>query len=149
MADDAKTPKSAAAAETAAADQLEKASEVAPKKAAKEKPPAVEDKPFADFIEQDYLPALESAFTEQSVADLTLGFADNQVTGSWQDGQRQFTVYFPQGNIKKQRAFSWSTRKGASGTMEPFLIDERKITLDLLVFGVIQRLNAQKWFGNN
>jgi Protein of unknown function (DUF2996) len=28
-------------------------------------------------------------------------------------------------------------------------VDERKMTLDLLVFGVIQRINAQKWFGNN
>ena len=34
-------------------------------------------------------------------------------------------------------------------TIEPFLLDERKITLDLLVFGVIQRLNAQKWLGGN
>jgi hypothetical protein len=149
MADDAKTPKSEASAETAPADKPAKAAEAAPKKAAKEKPPAVEDKPFADFIEQDYLPALENAFAEQSVADLALSFTDNQVTGSWQDGQRQFTVYFPQGNIKTLRAFSWSTRQGVSSMMEPFLIDERKITLDLLVFGVIQRLNAQKWFGNN
>ncbi|MDE5116328.1 MAG: DUF2996 domain-containing protein, partial [Trichodesmium sp. St2_bin2_1] len=34
-------------------------------------------------------------------------------------------------------------------TLEPFLIDERKITLNLLVFGVIQRLNAQKWLSLN
>lgn len=149
MADDAKTPNSEAPADTAGSDKP--VTEAAPKKAAakKQKPPAVEDKPFADFIQQDYLPALESAFAEQSIDDLTLGFADNQVTGSWQDGQRQFAVYFPQGDIKKQRAFSWSTRKGSSGIIEPFLIDERKITLNLLVFGVIQRLNAQKWFGNN
>ncbi len=25
--------------------------------------------------------------------------------------------------------------------LEPFLIDERRVTLDLLVFGVVQRLN--------
>ncbi|MGB7415970.1 MAG: DUF2996 domain-containing protein [Thermosynechococcaceae cyanobacterium] len=139
MADDAKTPASNAAPDAAAAKPAAK----------KEKPPAIEDKPFADFIEQDYLPALEKAFAEQSVDDLNLNLADNQVSGSWQDGQRQFTVYFPQGDIKKQRAFSWSTQGRPAGIIEPFLIDERKMTLDLLVFGVMQRLNAQKWFGNN
>ncbi|MEO0373713.1 MAG: DUF2996 domain-containing protein [Cyanobacteria bacterium P01_A01_bin.17] len=151
MADDEKTPKSEAPAEKSDSP-AKAAAETAPKSAAKakkEKPPAVEDKPFADFIQQDYLPALESAFAEQSVDDIKLDFIDNQVTGSWQEGQRQFTVYFPQDSIKKQRAFSWSTRAGKSGIIEPFLIDERKITLDLLVFGVMQRLNAQKWLGNN
>ena len=34
-------------------------------------------------------------------------------------------------------------------TIEPFLGDERKINLDLLVFGVVQRLNAQKWLTRN
>ncbi len=143
MADDSKTSKSKATPEGTTADKT------AAKPAAKKKPPAVEDKPFADFIQQDYLPALEKAFAEQSVADIALNFTDNQVTGSWQEGQRQFIVYFPEKNIKKQRAFSWSTQGKPPGIIEPFLIDERKITLDLLVFGVIQRLNAQKWFSNN
>ncbi|MGB3208973.1 MAG: DUF2996 domain-containing protein, partial [Crinalium sp.] len=38
---------------------------------------------------------------------------------------------------------------GKPSTLEPFLIDERKVTLDLMVFGVIQRLNAQKWLVRN
>jgi hypothetical protein len=116
---------------------------------AKEKKPALEDKPFAEFIQQDYLPALEKAFTAQQVKDLQLSFAEDQVMGKWLGGQRQFTVYFPEGDINKQRAFSWSNTGSHPSTIEPFLIDERKMTLDLLVFGVIQRLNAQKWFGNN
>jgi pyruvate/2-oxoglutarate dehydrogenase complex dihydrolipoamide acyltransferase (E2) component len=115
----------------------------APKKA------AVEDKPFADFINQDYLPALDKAFTTQNVRDLKLSFVNNQVTGQWQNGQRQFSVYFTEANLNSQRAFSCSTGKAVPSTLEPFLGDERKITLDLLVFGVMQRLNAQKWFGNN
>lgn len=121
----------------------------AAKPKAKAKPPKLEDKPFAEFIEQHYLPALEAAFTQQKVQDLSLTFADNQVQGSWLEGQRQFTVYFLEGEITKPKAFSWATNGGRPGTIESFLIDERKITLDLLVFGVIQRLNAQKWFGNN
>ena len=118
-------------------------------KARAPKKEAVEDKPFSDFIAQDYLPALEKAFAAQNVPDLKLSFDSQQVSGQWLNGQRQFTVYFPQGTINAQRAFSCTTGKTAVSTIEPFLGDERKITLDLLVFGVIQRLNAQKWFGNN
>jgi hypothetical protein len=116
---------------------------------AKPKKEAVEDKPFGDFIAQDYLPALEKAFASKNVSDLKLSFDSKQVSGEWLNGQRQFTVYFPQENINAQRAFSCTIGKTTASTIEPFLGDERKITLDLLVFGVIQRLNAQKWFGNN
>ncbi|WP_404784400.1 DUF2996 domain-containing protein [Altericista sp. CCNU0014] len=120
----------------------------APKaKAAKKE--TLEDKPFPDFISQDYLPALEKAFAAKNVSDLELSFVDNQVSGQWLDGQRRFTVYFAQPNLNAARAFSCATGKAAPSTLEPFLGDERKITLDLLVFGVIQRLNAQKWFGSN
>lgn len=138
-----------AEAEKKAKPEGDTASDAKPKAKAKEKEPAVEDKPFAEFIQQDYLPALEKALSAQKVSDLQLNFADDQVTGQWLNGTRQFTVYFPEGDIKKQRAFSWSNIGSNPSTIEPFLIDERKITLDLLVFGVIQRLNAQKWFGNN
>jgi Protein of unknown function (DUF2996) len=138
-----KAPKAAKApkASTAGSEDVPKAK--APKKE------AVEDKPFSDFISQDYLPALEKAFTSKNVPDLKLSFADKQVSGQWMNGERQFTVYFPQENINAQRAFSCTIGKTAASTIEPFLGDERKITLDLLVFGVIQRVNAQKWFGNN
>jgi Protein of unknown function (DUF2996) len=120
----------------------------APKaKAAKKE--ALEDKPFPDFIAQDYLPALEKAFAAKNVADLKLSFANNQVSGQWLKGKRQFTVYFAEDSLNSQRAFSYSTGQVKPSTLEPFLGDERKITLDLLVFGVIQRLNAQKWFGSN
>jgi len=38
----------------------------------KEKAPAVEDKPFAEFVQQDYLPALKTAFAKQGVQNLEL-----------------------------------------------------------------------------
>lgn len=115
----------------------------------KEKKQKAEDKPFTEFIQEDYLPALTEAFAAEDIEDITLDFADNQVTGIWLDGKRQFKVYFPEGDIKQQRAFAWATNSGEPSIIEPFLVDERKITLELLVFGVMQRLNAQKWFGNN
>ncbi|MEG4226838.1 DUF2996 domain-containing protein [Microcoleus sp. N9_B2] len=134
-----------------------------PAKAKKEKAPAVEDKPFAEFIQQDYLPALQTALTKQGVEDLEVRFAKQklpiagmssagdcwQVIGKFQEGQRQFNLYFPQENIQSQRAFSCAENNTNTSTLEPFLIDERKITLDLMVFGVVQRLNAQKWLNLN
>jgi hypothetical protein len=134
-----------------------------PAKAKKEKAPAVEDKPFAEFMQQDYLPALQTALTKQGVKDLEVSLAKQklpvagmssagecwQVIGKFQAGQRQFNLYFPQENIQSQRAFSCAENDTKTSTLEPFLIDERKVTLDLMVFGVVQRLNAQKWLNLN
>jgi hypothetical protein len=130
--------------------------------AKKEKAPAVEDKPFVEFIEQEYLPAVKKAITQQGVADLQLSFAKEkvpitgfesaeecwQLIGSWQNGLRQFNLYFPDEDIQGKKGFSCNEGKKPS-TLESFLIDERKITLDLLVFGLVQRLNGQKWLGRN
>ena len=133
-----------------------------PAAAKKAKPPAVENKPFPEFIEQDYLPALEKALNSQGVADLTLKFAKEklpdslgtseqcwQVIGQWGAGKRQFNVYFPNEDIKSQKFFSCATNGSQPSVIESFLGDERKITLPLLVFGVEQRLNAQKWLTPN
>jgi hypothetical protein len=134
----------------------------AAKAAKKEKAPSVEDKPFTQFIEQDYLPALQKAIAEEGVKDLQLSFTKQklsiaglpsseeywQVIGSWQNGQRQFNVYFPDEDIQGKKGFSCNEGKKTS-TLESFLIDERKTTLDLLVFGLVRRLNSQKWLGRN
>jgi hypothetical protein len=128
----------------------------------KEKPPALEDKPFVEFMQQDYLPSLKKALEAQGVKELALNFEKQkvsvkgfeqigdcwQVVGSWRKGQRQFNLYFPEEDIQGKKAFSCN--EGAKpSTLESFLIDERKITLDLLVFGVTQRLNGQKWLALN
>jgi hypothetical protein len=133
---------------------------VSPKK---EKPPALEDKPFADFIQQDYLPALTTALTEKGIADLQVslerakipvkGFETasecSQVIGKWSGGKRQFNIYFFDDNIQGQRAISCADGGTKSSTLESFLVDERKIGLDLLVSGVVLRLNSQKWLMRN
>jgi hypothetical protein len=129
----------------------------------KEKAPALEDKPFAEFIQQDYLPALVQALTDKGITDLQVtlerakipvkGFETapecSQVIGRWRDGHRQFNVYFLEDNIQGRRAISCQDRASRSSTIESFLIDERKITLDLLVSGVVLRLNSQKWLLRN
>jgi len=47
----------------------------AAKAAKKEKPPALEDKPFEEFMQQHYLPALQEAITKEGVPDVKLTFA--------------------------------------------------------------------------
>ncbi|WP_373525797.1 DUF2996 domain-containing protein [Nostoc sp.] len=146
----------------AAAAPAEKPAAAA-KAAKKEKAPSVEDKPFVEFIEQDYLPALQKAIAQQGVQDLQVSFAKQkvsitgfesteecwQIIGSWSEiGLRQFNLYFPEEDIQGKKGFSCNEGKKPS-TLESFLIDERKITLDLLVFGLVQRLDGQKWLGRN
>lgn len=153
----------AAVGEKPAADATEEKPAAAAKAAKKEKAPSVEDKPFVEFIEQDYLPALQKAIAQEGVQDLQVSFAKQkvpitgfesaeecwQIVGSWKEtGLRQFNLYFPEEDIQGKKGFSCNEGKKPS-TLESFLIDERKITLDLLVFGLVQRLDGQKWLGIN
>ncbi|NEQ34774.1 MAG: DUF2996 domain-containing protein [Leptolyngbya sp. SIO4C5] len=132
-------------------------------KAKKEKPPAPEDKPFQDFIQQDYLPQLKEALAQEGLDDLTLDFEKRkleilnqkdvsdcwQVVGRWYQGQRQFNVAFLKEDIKGPKIFSYADGGGQPSTVEQFMGDERRVNLDLMVLYVIQRLNAQKWLTRN
>ncbi|QLE55406.1 DUF2996 domain-containing protein [Nostoc sp. TCL26-01] len=146
---------------TNAATQTEKPA--AAPAAKKEKAPTVESKPFVEFMEQDYLPALQKAIAAEGVQDLQLAFAKQkfpisgltssseecwQVIGSWRNGQRRFNVYFPDEDIQGKKGFSCN-EGGKPSTLESFLIDERKITLEMLVSRLVYRLNGQKWLGRN
>lgn len=134
----------------------------AKKPAKKEKPPKVEDKPFGEFVEQHYLPALKDDLSDRGVSDLHLSFVKApidmpglggedcwQVRGVWNGGDRQFSVYFLKEDISSNKAFSCTEKGAPAGTLEPFLIDERRMSLDLLVSGVALRLRAQKWIERN
>ena len=132
-------------------------------KAKKAKPPKLEDKPFNEFMEQHFIPALEEAFKAEGIDDVELQFTKQgipikganpseqcwQVIGNWQNGKRQFNLYFIDEDITGQKAFSYATDGNQPSTIESFMIDERRVTLGLMVMYVIQRLNGQKWlFGN-
>jgi len=131
-------------------------------KAKKEKPPALEDKPFTEFIEQHFIPSLEKALTEKGINDLKLNFVKEkfpilgviseecwQIKGNWDNNKRQFNLYFPDENITEAKAFSCATNGGRPSLIESFMIDEKKVTLDLMVLYTLQRLRAQKWLTRN
>lgn len=123
--------------------------------------PALEDKPFTEFMEQHFTPSLQKALLEYGLSDLHLSFTKAklpvpnsaetywQVVGSWGKGQRQFNLYFLEDNINGKKAFSASTNGNKPSIIESFMIDERKSTLDLMVMYTLQRLNGQKWLARN
>jgi len=132
-------------------------------KAKKEKPPKLEDKPFSEFIQEHYLPALTEAMAGEGIEDVELTFVEQgvpikgandnepcwQVVGKWDNGDRSFNIYFPDEDIKGQKAFSSATYGNQPSTLESFMIDERRVNLELLVMYTLQRLNAQKWLTRN
>lgn len=144
----------------------------APKAAAKkEKPPALEDKPFTEFIEQHFLPTLASALKDKGLDDIQLtleqrplevfGVSDDEpywhVKGQWQKGagadspagNRQFNIAFTKDSISSPKLFYFADKGSQPSTIEQFMGDERKITLDLMVLFTLRRLNGQKWLARN
>jgi Protein of unknown function (DUF2996) len=133
--------------------------------AKKEKAPAVEDKPLPEFMAQDCLPVLTQQLADQGIEGLDLTFKTQkiavrgyeslpecwQIEGKWQAKQKahQFNVYFFDADLQGQRGFSSSLGNQAPSTMESFRIDERKMSLNLFISGVLQRLNGQKWLDRN
>ncbi|MBD0335637.1 MAG: DUF2996 domain-containing protein [Cyanobacteria bacterium Co-bin13] len=159
----------APAAHAKAEGKAAAAGEAKPKAAAgeakpkKEKPPAVEDKPFDQFIQQDFLPGLDKALKQNAKGEIALSFKKQplqvhglsddeeywQVSGQWQENQRQFNIAFTDESIGSQKLFYYSSGNFKGSTVEQFMGDERKITLDLMLLYTLQRLNGQKWLNRN
>jgi Protein of unknown function (DUF2996) len=124
-----------------------------------EKPRPVEEKSFTDFIQQDYIPALSQTFIEKEVSDFYVGLEYakiavngfeaapecSQVIGCWDGGTCQFNIYFFEDDIQGKRAISCTSNRNSASTIESFLALERKITLDLLILWLVQRLINQRW----
>jgi hypothetical protein len=125
----------------------------------KAKPPALEEKPFNEYILNHFLPALEASFAKQNITGITLEFVEApipysdqtcwQVVGNWPEKNRQFNVYYIDGNLNGQKAFTVSTHGIKPSILESFMIDEKKVNLDLMVLFVLKRLNGQKWLTEN
>ena len=152
MAEETTTPATPAEAEKPAQ----------PAAAKKLKEPTVEEKPFAEFIERHFQPALAAALQKLGITDMKLSFKQDkipvsgvsssscwQLTGNWLGGMRQFSIYFWEEDINGKKAFSQAEGGAQPSTLESFMIDERKVSLDLLLFYTLQRLNGQKWLTRN
>jgi hypothetical protein len=157
------TPKNPETVEVAAeAAQAAKAAvgEKPAKAPKKEKPPALEAKPFEEFINQDYLPALKQTLPKMGLADVDLKFEKKrmpvaedtdcwQVTGTWLGGNRQFVIIFSKEDIQAPKFYCCADHGAKPSLIESFMIDERKVSLDLLLLYTMQRLNGEKWLLRN
>lgn len=123
-----------------------------------EKPKKVEDKPFDNFIKEDFLPALKSALKKFNIDinDEIFKKGIRPVIGGecWViyieiSGNRKFWICFSSDKITSSKHIALAEGGSEPSLLESFLIDERKITLALLVSRLLQRLNGQKWLGKN
>lgn len=132
--------------------------EEAPKAAAKAKVPALEDKPFASYIPQDLLPALvkECEAYGGSAPELSFEEGPMPVVGvpCWivkgmLPKDRRFWLCFTAPELEAAKMIALAEGGAQPSLLESFLIDEKKMTLSLLVSRLVQRLNGQKWLGPN
>ncbi len=130
----------------------------APAAAVKAKPPTPEDRPFEEFVPQLLLPALirEVEAYGGPAPELTFEQGAMPVVGSpcWMvkgslPGDRRFWLCFTAAELSAAKTIAVSEGGGEPSLLESFLIDERKITLALIVSRLVQRLNGQKWLGPN
>ncbi|KAI3678618.1 hypothetical protein L6452_37917 [Arctium lappa] len=132
-----------AAAAAAAAAKEEDAAPAKPKPKPPAKAPA---KALPEMMEEDVIPSLRSILeTQEDISELQLFFEDNKLEGSfWKKGTPySFWAFFPDGNITGPKGFSLSSYGSTASNVEPFLVDEKKVTAKLLVFWVEKRLAAQ------
>jgi hypothetical protein len=71
------------------------------------------------------------------------------VHGKFQSGSRQFIIGFLKEDLQDQKFFAYADHGASPSTLESFMIDERKVSLDLLLLYTVQRLNGQKWLVRN
>ncbi|XP_040993407.1 uncharacterized protein LOC121240029 isoform X3 [Juglans microcarpa x Juglans regia] len=122
---------------TAETKEVKTAQKQAPAKA---KPPAKAPvKPLPQMMEEDVIPSLKAIFEAQDdISELELSFHDNREGNPY-----FFWAFFPNGVLTGPKGFSLSSYGSEASTVEPFLIDEKKITANHVVFWVEKRLAAQ------
>ena len=64
-------------------------------------------------------------------------------------GGRRFWVCFAKPDINSSKVIALADAGSEPTLLESFLIDEKRMSLPLLVSRLLQRLNGQKWLGGN
>ena len=122
------------------------------------KPPAPEDQPFASFVPQLLIPALAKEIQGYGGAAPELSFeqgampvvgADCWMIKGTLPGERRFWLCFTGADINTAKTVAVAEAGSEPSLLESFLIDEKKMSLALLVSRLVQRLNGQKWLGPN
>ena len=118
----------------------------------------IEKKPFQEFINIHLIPALieEINLRGLKVNNINLTNTNRPIAGDkcWVINCEikdtcNFWLSFEKDDISSLKSISLSKPNQKPSIIESFLIDEKRITLKLIISRVLQRLNGQKLIGAN
>jgi len=125
-------------------------------KAKKELP--IEKKPFQEFINIHLIPSLTEEINLRGfeIKNINLTNTNRPIAGDkcWVINCEikdtcNFWLSFEKDDISSLKSISLSKPNQKPSIIESFLIDEKRITLKLIISRVLQRLNGQKLIGVN
>ena len=118
----------------------------------------IEKKPFNEFINDHLLPSLIQEFKVRGfeIADIYLKNTSRPIAGDkcWVifceiKDICNFWLSFEKEDISSLKSISLCKSDQKPSVIESFLIDEKRITLKLIISRILQRLNGQKLIGIN
>ena len=118
----------------------------------------VEKKPFQEFINIHLIPALIDEINQRGleIININLKNTNRPIAGDkcWVINCEikdtcNFWLSFDKDVISSLKSISLSKPNQKPSIIESFLIDEKRITLKLIISRVLQRLNGQKLIGIN
>ena len=118
----------------------------------------IEKKPFQEFINIHLIPALKEEITQRGleINDINLKNTYRPIAGDkcWVincdiKDTCIFWLSFEKDDISSLKSISLSKPNQKPSIIESFLIDEKRITLKLIISRVLQRLHGQKLIGIN
>jgi len=118
----------------------------------------IEKKPFQEFINIHLIPALSEEINQKGfeIKNINLTNTNRPIAGDkcWVINCEikdtcSFWLSFEKDDISSLKSISLSKPNQQPSIIESFLIDEKRITLKLIISRVLQRLNGQKLIGVN
>ena len=118
----------------------------------------IEKKPFQEFINTHLIPALKEEINQRGleIKNINLTNTNRPIAGDkcWVINCEikdtcNFWLSFEKDDISSLKSISLSKPNQKPSIIESFLIDEKRITLKLIISRVLQRLNGQKLIGVN
>ena len=118
----------------------------------------IEKKPFQEFINMHLIPALKEEIDQRGleINNINLENTKRPIAGDkcWVincdiKDTCSFWLSFEEEDISSLKSISLSKPNQKPSIIESFLIDEKRITLKLIISRVLQRLNGQKLIGVN
>jgi len=118
----------------------------------------IEKKPFQEFINVHLIPSLKEEINQRGfeINYINLKNTNRPIAGDkcWVINCQikdicDFWLSFEKEDITSLKSISLSKPNQKPSIVESFLIDEKRITLQLIISRVLQRLNGQKLIGVN